>query len=155
LENARQTLLGGNEYQAVTEAKRRANALAQLAGTQKLAGSGIQVTITRNLTATTLLDAIQELRDAGATGIEISDRDLAVRVVANTWFADTETGVSVSGTELHLPIFIKVVGDSAVLSPALRIPGGLVDTVQSGGGRVVITEMPDVEINATVPLQMP
>lgn len=155
LENARQTLLGGNEYQAVTEAKRRANALAQLAGTQKLAGSGIQVTISRNLTATNLLDAIQELRDAGATGIEISDKDLAVRVVANTWFADTETGVSVSGTELHLPVFIKVIGDSSVLSPALRIPGGLVDTVQSGGGRVVITEMPDVEINATVPLQMP
>ncbi|MCX6405077.1 MAG: DUF881 domain-containing protein, partial [Actinobacteria bacterium] len=155
LENARQTLLGGNEYQAVTEAKRRANALAQLAGTQKLAGSGIQVTISRNLTATTLLDAIQELRDSGATGIEISDKDLAVRVVANTWFADTETGVSVSGTELHLPIFIRVIGDSSVLAPALRIPGGLVDTVQAGGGKVVITELPDVEINATVPLQMP
>ena len=155
LENARQTLLGGNEYQAVTEAKRRASALAQLAGTQKLAGSGVRVTISRNLTATTLLDAIQELRDAGATGIEISDKDLAVRVVANTWFADTETGVSVSGTELHLPIFIKVIGDSSVLAPALRIPGGLVDTVQAGAGKVVITEMPDVEINATVPLQMP
>jgi uncharacterized protein YlxW (UPF0749 family) len=155
LENARQTLLGGSEYQAVTEAKRRANALAQLAGTQKLAGSGIQVTISRNLTATTLLDAIQELRDAGATGIEISDKDLAERVVVNTWLADTETGVSVSGTELHLPIFIKVVGDSSVLTPALRIPGGLVDTVSAGGGRVVISELPDVEINATVPLQMP
>lgn len=155
LENARQTLLGGSEYQAVTEAKRRANALAQLAGTSKLAGSGVQVTISRNLTATTLLDAIQELRDAGATGIEISDKDLGVRVVANTWFGDTETGVSVSGTELQLPIFIKVVGDSSVLAPALRIPGGLADTVQAGGGRVLISELPNVEINATVPLQMP
>jgi len=155
LETARQTLLGGNEYQAVTEAKRRANALAELAGTQKLAGSGILVTISENITATTMLDAIQELRDSGARGIEISDQDLAVRVVANTWFADTETGVSVAGTELHLPISIKVIGDSTVLAPALRIPGGLVDTVQTGGGKVVITEMSDVEINATVPLQMP
>lgn len=155
LEAARQTLLGGNEYQAISEAKRRASALAQLAGTQKMIGSGIRVAISRNLTATTLLDAIQELRDAGATGIQISDNSLEVRVVANTWFADTETGVSVSGTELHLPVFINVIGDSAVLTPALRIPGGLVDTVQSGGGRAVIQELPDVEINATVPLQMP
>lgn len=155
LENARQTLLGGSEYQAITEAKRRANALAQLAGTQKMSGAGIRVTISRDLTATTLLDAIQELRDAGATGIAISDNDLAVRVVANTWFADTETGVSISGTELHLPIFISVIGDGAVLAPALRIPGGLEDTVQAGGGRVVITELPDIEIDATVPLQIP
>jgi uncharacterized protein YlxW (UPF0749 family) len=155
LENARQTLLGGSAYQAINEAKRRANALAQLAGTQKMVGSGIRVAISRSLTATTMLDAIQELRDAGATGISISDAHSSVRVVANTWFADTATGVSVSGTELHLPIFIDVIGDSAVLAPALRIPGGLVDTVQTGGGRVLITEMPDVEINATVPLQLP
>lgn len=155
LEAARQTLLGGNEYQAVTEAKRRAAALAQLAGTQKMVGSGIVVRISRNLTATTLLDAIQELRDAGATGIQISDRSKAVRVVANTWFADTETGVSISGTELRLPIVISVIGDSSVLAPALKIPGGLVDTVQSGSGRVLIIEQPDVEINATVPLQIP
>ncbi len=155
LEAARQTLLGGNEYQAVTEAKRRAAALAQLAGTQRMVGSGIVVRISRNLTATTLLDAIQELRDAGATGIQIADRSKSVRVVANTWFADTETGLSVSGTELRLPIVISVVGDSSVLAPALKIPGGLVDTVQSGSGRVLIIEQPDVEINATVPLQIP
>ena len=155
LETARQTLLGGNEYQAVTEAKRRANALAQLAGTQKLAGSGIQVRISRKLIATTLLDAIQELRDAGAIGMEISDKDLAVRVVGNTWFGDTATGVSVSGTELHLPLFIKVIGESSVLAPALSIPGGLADTVHTDGGNISIREMPNVEINSTVPLQMP
>ena len=120
-----------------------------------MVGSGIVVRISRNLTATTLLDAIQELRDAGATGIQISDRSKAVRVVANTWFADTETGVSISGTELRLPIVISVIGDSSVLAPALKIPGGLVDTVQSGSGRVLIIEQPDVEINATVPLQIP
>ena len=155
LESARQTLLGGNEYQAVTEAKRRAAALAQLAGTQKMVGSGITVRISRNLTATTLLDAIQELRDAGATGIQIADRSNSERVVANTWFADTETGVSISGTHLRLPIVISAIGDSTVLSPALKIPGGLVDTVQSGSGRVLIVEQPDVEIGATVPLQIP
>ena len=155
LESARQTLLGGSEYQAITEAKRRAAALAQLAGTQKIVAAGITVTISRNLTATTLLDAIQELRDAGATAIQIADAQESVRVVANTWFADTETGVSVSGTELRLPLVISVIGDSSVLSPALRIPGGLVARVEDGAGRVVIAEQPDVEITATVPLQTP
>lgn len=155
LESARQTLLGGSEYQAITEAKRRAAALAQLAGTQKIVAAGITVTISRNLTATTLLDAIQELRDAGATAIQIADAQESVRVVANTWFADTETGVSVSGTELRLPLVISVIGDSSVLSPALRIPGGLVARVEDGAGRVVIAEQPDVEISATVPLQTP
>lgn len=155
LEAARQSLLGGSEYQAVTQAKRRAAALAQLAGTQKLVGSGIIVRISRNLSATTLLDAIQELRDAGATGIQVADQENAVRVVANTWFADTETGLSVSGTDLNLPVVISAIGDSSVLAPALRIPGGLVDNVKAGGGLAVIAEAQDVEISATVPLQVP
>ena len=155
LEAARESLLGGSKYQALTEAKRHASALAQLAGTQKLVGSGITVAISRNLTATTLLDAIQELRDAGATGIQISDQNDAARVVANTWFADTEAGLSISGTELKLPITIDVIGDSTVLTPALRIPGGLVDTVTTAGGKVTITSRPDITISATVPVQMP
>ena len=155
LEAARESLLGGSKYQALTEAKRHASALAQLAGTQKLVGSGITVAISRNLTATTLLDAIQELRDAGATGIQISDQRDAVRVVANTWFSDTESGLSISGTELQLPITIDVIGDSTVLAPALRIPGGLVDTVTTAGGKVTITSRPDITISATVPVQMP
>ena len=155
LEAARETLLGGSKFEALNEAKRRIAALSQLAGTQKLIGSGITVRISDNLTASTLLDAIAELRDAGATGIQISDKDLSVRVVANTWFADTAEGLSVSGTELRLPITISVVGDSTVLTPALRIPGGLVDTVTTGGGKVVIKDADDVEITATVPLQMP
>lgn len=155
LEAARQSLLGGSEYQAVTQAKRRAAALAQLAGTQKLVGSGIIVRISRNLEATTLLDAIQELRDAGATGIQIADEKNSVRVVANTWFADSESGLTVSGTDLNLPVVISAVGDSTVLAPALRIPGGLVDNVTARGGNAVIAEAQDVEISATVPLQIP
>ena len=35
-----------------------------------------------------MLDAVQELRDAGAEAIQIGD----VRVVADTWFADTDDG---------------------------------------------------------------
>jgi uncharacterized protein YlxW (UPF0749 family) len=152
LEAARETLLGGDEYAALNEAKRRADALGVLAGTETIVGSGIKITIAGNLTATTLLDAMQELRDAGATAIQISDRGLSVRIVGNSWFADSASGVTVSGTALQVPIIISVIGDPAVLRPAIEIPGGLVDTVGSGGGDVTIEESQNVDISAIVPL---
>ena len=152
LEDARETLLGGDEYSALNEAKRRADALGVLAGSETIIGTGIQVTISGNLTASTLIDSIQELRDAGASAIQISDRGLAVRLVANSWFADSPSGITVSGTALQVPITISVIGDPSVLVPAIEIPGGLVDTVGSGGGEVKITESQNVDISAIVPL---
>lgn len=152
LENSRQTLLGGDQYQALNEAKRRAAALSVLAGSEPVVGSGITVTISGNLSATTLLDAIQELRDGGATSIQVGDHDLAVRIVANSWFADSANGVTVSGTALTVPIVISAIGDSEVLEPALKIPGGLQDTVGSGGGTVSVIASQDIEISAVVPL---
>jgi uncharacterized protein YlxW (UPF0749 family) len=152
LENARETLLGGDEYSALNEAKRRADALGVLAGSETIIGTGIEVSISGNLTASTLIDAIQELRDAGATAIQISDRGLAVRLVANSWFADSSSGITVSGTALQVPITISVIGDPSVLVPAIEIPGGLVDTIGSGGGEVLITESENVDISAIVPL---
>jgi uncharacterized protein YlxW (UPF0749 family) len=152
LENARETLLGGDQYDALNEARRRAASLGRLAGTEPVAGSGITIDISGNLSAITLLDAIQELRDAGASAIQISDRNLELRVVAKTWFADSDNGVTVSGTALTVPVTISVIGESSVLTPALQIPGGLVDTVGSGGGSVTITPSDDVEISAVVAL---
>lgn len=152
LESARETLLGGDQYQALNEAKRRATALGKLAGTEPVTGPGISIAISGNLTASTLLDAIQELRDAGATAIQISDRNLDVRVVANTWFGDSDNGVTVSGTALEVPITITAVGDQNVLTPAMKIPGGLEDTVGAGGGTVTISSNEDVSVSAVVPL---
>lgn len=152
LEDARETLLGGDEYSALNEAKRRADALGVLAGSEVARGAGIEITISGNLTATTLIDALQEIRDAGATAIQISDPNLAIRLVANSWFSDSASGVTVSGTALEVPLKLSVIGDPAVLKPAIEIPGGLVDTVGSGGGQVVIEENQNVEISAIVPL---
>jgi uncharacterized protein YlxW (UPF0749 family) len=152
LESARETLLGGDQYQALNEAKRRATALGKLAGTEPVTGSGVSIAISGNLTASTLLDAIQELRDAGATAIQVSDRNLDVRVVANTWFGDSDNGVTVSGTALEVPITITAVGDQTVLTPAMKIPGGLEDTVGAGGGTVTISPGDDLSVSAVVPL---
>ncbi len=152
LENDREVLLGGDEYAALNAAKERAKALALIAGTEPTSGAGLTIEITGALSAVTLLDAIQELRDAGAKAIEISDANLNVRVVANTWFADATTGVNISGTNLSLPIRISVVGDASVLAPALEIPGGLADTVTTGGGNVTFIESENISIKSVVPL---
>jgi uncharacterized protein YlxW (UPF0749 family) len=152
LENARETLLGGDEYSALNEAKRRADALGVLAGSETIVGTGIEISISGSLTAGSLIDAIQELRDAGASAIQISDRGLAVRIVANSWFADSSSGVTVSGTALQIPITISVIGDPTVLRPAMEIPGGLVDSIGSAGGIVTISESENVDISAIVPL---
>lgn len=152
LESARETLLGGDEYSALNEAKRRANALGVLAGSEQIIATGIEITITGNLSSSTLLDAIQELRDAGAVAIQISDPELAIRIVANSWFADSTNGVTIGGTALQVPILISVIGDPTVLIPAIKIPGGLVDTVGAGGGQISIGESQGVNISATVPL---
>ncbi|MEI6404419.1 MAG: DUF881 domain-containing protein [Actinomycetes bacterium] len=152
LETSRETLLGGDQYQALNEAKLRAKALGLLAGTEPVLGSGVSIVISGNLTASTLIDAMQELRDAGATAIQISDSNLDVRIVANTWFSTSPSGVTVSGTALKVPITLSVIGDSSVIVPAIQIPGGLVDTVGSGGGTVNITSADDINISAVVPM---
>lgn len=152
LEADRKTLLGGDEYAALNAAKDRAKLLALIAGTEATTGSGITISINGSINAVTLLDAIQELRDAGAQAIEISDQTLNVRVVANTWFADGPSGLTVGGTDLRLPIKIKVIGDATVLSPALQIPGGLSDTVSAAGGAVTIQELSNISIKSVVPL---
>lgn len=152
LENARETLLGGDEYSALNEAQRRADALGVLAGSEEITATGIEILIAGNLNSSTLLDAIQELRDSGAIAIQISDADLKIRVVANSWFADSNDGVTISGTALQVPILISVIGDPAVLIPAIKIPGGLVDTVGAGGAEISIGESRNVVISATVPL---
>jgi uncharacterized protein YlxW (UPF0749 family) len=53
---------------------------------------------------------------------------------------------------LRVPIQIKVIGDATVLTPALEIPGGLVDTITSAGGTVKITESTNISIKSVVPL---
>ena len=104
LEATRDRLLSGSEEQRLAVARARADALAILAGTVPATGPGIRFTITDRdgvIDYTVLLDAVQELRDAGAEAIQIGN----VRVVASTWFDDAPDGIGlvVSGTRLAPP----------------------------------------------------
>ena len=73
--------------------------LGVLAGTVAAQGPGINLTIDdprRSVEADKLLDTIQELRAAGAEAIQIND----VRVVADTYFADSGGGVRIDGQQV-------------------------------------------------------
>ncbi len=83
---------------ALDEAQRRAQVLGVLAGTVPASGPGVVVTLTDptgDVGADDLLNALEELRDAGAEAVQVSGADPAgaVRVVASTSFLDRAEGV--------------------------------------------------------------
>jgi uncharacterized protein YlxW (UPF0749 family) len=143
------SLESGSNQEANQAAVNRANALGVLAGTKTVSGPGLIMTLTGDkaaVNAFTLLDAVQELRDAGSLAIQMN----TVRIVANTWFVDTVGGISVSGKVLNPPIVIKVIGDPQTLETAMLIPGGFQQTVLANGGSIEIQKNNNVQIDATV-----
>ena len=128
----------------------RLNALQVLAGEVAAQGPGITVTILdpqQRITPQLLVDAIQELRDAGAEAMQI---DNSVRVVASTWFDAHGTTLIADGVTIQRPIVIDAIGDPATLSGALKFRGGLASTVESTqiGGTVLITQQDDLLISS-------
>jgi uncharacterized protein YlxW (UPF0749 family) len=156
LEAARDRLLSGSEEQRLAASQARADALAILAGTVPAVGTGIRITIQDGdglVSASVLLGAVQELRDAGAEAIQIGD----VRVVASTWFEDAAdgSGISVSGSVLASPYRIAVIGDPDTLATALEIPGGVSDTVRTAGGTISVVKDTEVVVTALQPETAP
>ena len=139
---------GAPEAEALAQAQRRTEVLSLLAGTVPAEGPGVVVRLSgSDVSAAVVLDAVQELRDAGAEVIEIGD----VRIVASSSFADgTNGGLVVDGTTLNSPYRLLAIGDGRTLEAALRIPGGLVDSVAAAGGSVDIQAVDRVQIDAVV-----
>ena len=136
---------------AAKERQVRDAELGILAGTLAAQGPGVVVTMTGPVTSSLLLDAVQELRDAGAEAIQINQ----VRVVAQTAF---ETGandeVVVGGVTIGKgsgTYRLTAIGDSATLASSLRIPGGVVESARTDGVKVVIVEKSEVKVSAVLP----
>ena len=56
---------------------------------------------------------------------------------------------------MQSPFLLTAIGDPATMATAMRIPGGIADTVKSQDGSLVITERDEVEILSTVNLPEP
>jgi uncharacterized protein YlxW (UPF0749 family) len=156
---SRLTTTGDKNSAALVEAKSRSAALGVLAGTLAAQGPGIQLTMTdpqRRLKAEDVLDAVEELRAAGAEAIQVGP----VRIGLDSAFIDGDrtngdTGILADSKQLTAPYQVEAIGDPATLATALNIPGGVVDTVRQAGGQATIVQQRRLVIHALRSLSTP
>ncbi|MEV4627162.1 DUF881 domain-containing protein [Micromonospora sp. NPDC049523] len=160
LEDSQRQLASGAQGRqaALDEATRRADELGILAGTLPARGPGLTVTFSAGsepIEAATVLDAVQELRGAGAEAMQIAGGGVTVRIVASTFFLKDDGGIAVSGRRLVGPYTITVIGDPSTMRTALNIPGGVVASVSGDGGNVTVQEREVVDVTTlSAPLDL-
>ncbi|MER6463138.1 DUF881 domain-containing protein [Streptomyces sp. NPDC001288] len=156
LEKQRQELQSSSDQAA--EARRQTaekeRQLGILAGTVAAQGPGITMTVDDpkgTVQADMLLDAIQELRAAGAEAIQVN----GVRVISGTYLTDSDKSVSVDGNKITQPYVFKVIGKPQDLEPALNIPGGVVQTLEKEQATVTVERSTKIVVDALRPAKQP
>jgi uncharacterized protein YlxW (UPF0749 family) len=151
LETSQRQLTSGvvGRQAALEEAEKRADELGLLAGTVAGRGPGLRIVI-NGVKASAILNTVQELRGAGGEVMQIAgSAGQAVRIVASSYFVDAEGGgIIVDGDRLTGPYVLTVIGVPQVMQTALQIPGGVVASVNSGGGSVTLEQRTLVEVTA-------
>jgi len=152
LERTRTSLQSGADTQRVarTEAEKRVQVLSILAGTAPAEGPGVRMRIAdpdNKVDAEALLNAVEEMRDAGGEVIEINN---TIRVVASTWFGTTAKGLVVDGLPVSTPITIEVIGEPHSLQEAAQFRGGIVSEITGPqiGGQVQIEQLDRVVVES-------
>ena len=144
LEQTRSSLRSGADTQRVAraEAERHLIELSILAGTAPAEGRGIRMRIAdpnAAVDAGVLLDAVEEMRDAGAEVIEVNN---TIRVVASTWFGSDARGLVIDDKPVSRPITLEVIGDPHSLEEAAQFRGGIVSEITGPkiGGQVQLEQ---------------
>jgi uncharacterized protein YlxW (UPF0749 family) len=148
------TSSGSQSAAALVEAQERAEAIGILNGTVAASGPGITMTIrdpADEVRVADLLDAVQELRGAGAETMQIDD----VRVGVSTAVTGEPGTLFVDGRPISSPYEFVVIGDPQNLETAMNIPGGVVQRIANRGGSVDIRRSDRVEVDALRPLDEP
>ncbi len=139
---------------AIEEARRQAEALAILNGTVAAEGPGVTITIRdpdANVDSAVLLDAVQELRGAGAETMQVA----GVRITVSSALVGEAGDIRIDGTPVEAPYVIVAIGDAQTLSTAMQIPGGVADKVIQAGGDIDIVSADQVLVDALRPLDVP
>ena len=139
---------------ALEAARQRAEAIGILNGTIPAQGPGIEMVIRDpegSVGVADLLDAIQELRGAGAETMQIDD----VRVGVSTAVTGQPGDLRLDGRPITAPYEILVIGSPQDMETAMRIPGGVEQRVNGRGGSVTITQSDEVVVGALRQLDEP
>jgi uncharacterized protein YlxW (UPF0749 family) len=139
---------------ALAEARARAAAIGILNGTLAAQGPGLRMVIRDPegaVRVADLLDAIEELRGAGAETMQID----GVRVGVDTAVTGSPGALRLDDTPLRAPFEVLVIGSPQDLETAMNIPGGVVQRITGQGGSVDITQEQQVVVDALRPLQRP
>lgn len=149
----RLTLLAFEESQereglALRNLERRLEDFSVLAGVVPAEGEGIVLRVAdpRSVIGPEhLVDAVQELRDAGAEAIDVNE----VRLVVSSAFTVRNNRLLVDGTPVTPPLRIAAIGPAETMARALAIPNGVIDTLERAGEGVEATV--DTRAQLTVP----
>jgi uncharacterized protein YlxW (UPF0749 family) len=139
---------------ALEEARARAEAIGILNGTIAAQGPGLVMTIRDagdEVRVSDILDAIQELRGAGAETMQID----GVRVGVSTAVTGTPGDLMIDGRPITSPYEFVVVGSPQNMETALNIPGGVVQDLTRQGASVTIAQSEQVLVDALRPLDTP
>jgi len=150
LRTERDALDSGSDGQAAALDSLRRSAIMQgiLSGRLPAEGPGVQVTLidpAGDLQPVTMLNLLEELRNAGAEAIQLGDH----RITASSSFTGTKGHVLVDGVPLRTPYVWLAIGDPSTLSIALQIPGGAMATVRRAGATGTVSERDLVQVTAT------
>ena len=136
----------------IESARQELDGLRILLGIVPVVGEGIEITISdpdSQVGPDLLVDTIQELRDAGAEAIEVNGR----RVVASTAFTGAPGALRVDGQAVSASLRIIAIGARDTLGEALRIAGGVEDTVLARrGASIRIVPRTRIRISSLHPL---
>jgi len=145
---------GSDSAAALQEARDRVEALEILNGTVAAQGQGLTMTVRdpeQGITSSILLNAIQELRGAGAETMQVDD----VRIGVTSAVTGSPGDLQIDGQDLDAPYVFQVIGSPQDMATAMSIPGGVVSTVGRKGGTVDIVQSEQVVVDALRPLDAP
>lgn len=145
---------GASSAEALAEAQRQAAVLGILTGAAPATGPGVRITVddpSGKVPPEVLLDALQELRNAGAEAFQIGP----VRLGVDSAFTGSAGAVTTDGVLLTAPYVLLAIGDPPTLSAALAIPGGVLDTVRRAGGTMTVDQLDEVDIAVLRPPRTP
>jgi len=139
---------------ALEEARQRAEAIGILNGTVAAQGPGLTMTVRDPgdaVRVADILDAIQELRGAGAETMQID----GVRVGVSTAVTGDPGSLMIDGRPITAPYEFVVIGSPQNMDTALNIPGGVAQDLNRQGAAVTIEQSEQVVVDALRPLDTP